>query len=251
MSDDVKTAAVEGANTAADGAQSAYGKVSSVDAGDVKTAAVEGANTAADGAQSAYERASDYIKNPETQAIIGEGFGKLDKAYSMTVNDAKEGIMIASGMASAGCMALIPLLRLEIFRDFTQIMGVVFGSAYVAAQGLMYGVVSAFGGAFNIVTLNLGAAFQTEQAAQIGFIIAIILGVISLVLYLAYFFQRRLFHGRRQVRRKQSRGRLLPSARRRLFGSLLRPSLCPCQHIPVCQVVAQVLLRSRLVQYQI
>ena len=152
-------------------------------AGQASDAAADGAQAAADGAQAAYGAASDFITNPDTQALIGEGFGELDKAYSMSVTEAKEGMMIASGLASAGCLAIIPLLRVEIFRDFSQLMGVVFGSAYSGAEGLMYATVSAFGGVFNIFTLNLGTAFQTETAAIIGFLIAFVLGMLSILLY--------------------------------------------------------------------
>ena len=59
----------------------------------------QASDAAADGAQAAYGAASDFINNPETQALIGEGFGELDKAYSMSVTEAKEGMMIASGLA--------------------------------------------------------------------------------------------------------------------------------------------------------
>ena len=144
---------------------------------------VRAEDVAADGAQTAYGAASDFINNPETQAFIGEGFGELDKAYTMSVTEAKEGIMIASGLPSDRCLAIIPLLRIEIFRDFSQLMGVVFGSAYSGAEGLMHATVSAFGGAFNIFTLNLGTAFQTETAAIIGFLIAFVLGMLSILLY--------------------------------------------------------------------
>ena len=205
----------------------------------------QASDAAADGAQAAYGAASDFINNPETQAIIGEGFGELDKAYSMSVTEAKEGMMIASGLASAGCLAIIPLLRIEIFRDFSQLMGVVFGSAYSGAEGLMYATVSAFGGAFNIFTLNLGTAFQTETAATIGFIIVFVLGILSILLYVwLVSFSGVANMAEDEVRMGNEAEDFVDIAKRKkktVFVATQTITLSVSAYLPVCQSVAQVM----------
>lgn len=205
----------------------------------------EAADVVGEAAGEAAGTVSVAIHNPETAELIGAGFGELDKAYTMSVSGAKEGIMIASGMASAGCLALIPMLRVEIFRDFGQIAGVMFGSAYGDAKGFMYATMSIFGGVFNVMTVNLGAALQTEAAAFIGFLIVFIAGAVCVGLYIWLVAGSGVTEMAEDEVREGNEA--IPFAdiakekKKTVFLATATITLSASAYLPVCQACAQIL----------
>ena len=211
-------------------------------AGDVLEA---GGDAAADAASAVAGAVGDVINNPETAQLIGAGFGELDKAYSLSVNEAKNGIMIASGLASAGCLALIPMLRVEIFRDFGQIAGVMFGSAYSEAEGFMKTTMSIFGGIFNVMTVNLGAALQTDTAAYIGFMVVFIAGALCIALYIWLLCMSGVHKMAADEVREGNEA--IPFAdiardkKKTVFLATTTITLSISAYLPVCQACAQIL----------
>jgi hypothetical protein len=211
--------------------------------------AAEAAGEVAEGAGEAGAKAASAVKaaisNPETAELIGAGFGELDKAYKMSVTEAKQGIMIASGLASAGCLALIPMLRVEIFRDFGQLAGVMFGSAYKDAEGFMLATTSIFGGIFNVMTVNLGAALQTEAAAFIGFLVVFIVGAVCVGLYVWLITGSGVTKMAEDEVREGNEAipfaEIAKTKKNTVFVATTTITLSASAYLPVCQACAQIL----------
>ncbi len=137
----------------------------------------DGLETIGDGIEAAYN-------SKEAQAILAGGFGAIEDAYAMSADEAKELLNSAAGLAGAGWAGIHALLRLEIIRDFGQIVGSVFSSVYRGAEGAMKAVVDFFGSLFAFVTLNLTAFSESKEAAYAGIIIAIILAILAAAAYI-------------------------------------------------------------------
>ena len=71
-------------------------------------------------------------------------------------------------MSVDACEKIIPLLRFEIFRDFSQIIGVIFAGCYIDVSGPMAAAKGFFGGIASLITIDFGTAFQSEEAVLVG-----------------------------------------------------------------------------------
>jgi len=90
----------------------------------------------------------------------------------MDMMEAKNSFMKAAGFATQGCSDLIPLLKLEIFRDFSQIISLVFANAIFSLSGAMYEAKKWLGGIFSSIALDLGEAFRSDAAVKIAVVVA-------------------------------------------------------------------------------
>jgi hypothetical protein len=130
------------------------------------------------------EGIADAYNSKEAQAILAGGFGLIEEAYTMSADKAQEALRAAAGLAAVGCASVEAFLRMEIIRDFAQIVGSVFATAYVKAGGALKAVARSFGSLFNLVTLNLGAALNSPEAAVAGIVIAILLALCAVASYI-------------------------------------------------------------------
>lgn len=94
-----------------------------------------------------------------------------------------------------GCGAICPLLKVEIFRDFAQMVGLFFSSLYndttiwfANAGPWITGVADTLGKVFNMVALDLYAIVASERFQQIAIVVACVLAVVVwiAVLWLLY-----------------------------------------------------------------
>jgi len=106
------------------------------------------------------------------------GFAKMDML------EAKSQMMKIAGFATESCTDIIPLLKLEIFRDFSQIISLVFANAIFSLEGTMYAAKKWLGGLFSSIALDLGEAFRSENAVKI----AVAVGLMLIILVLSSFF---------------------------------------------------------------
>ena len=86
-----------------------------------------------------------------------------------------------NGMGADACEKVLPLLRFEIFRDFSQIIGVIFAGCFIDVSGPMKAAKDFFGGMASLITIDFGTAFQSDDAVVAGVIIAITLGVLTIL----------------------------------------------------------------------
>ena len=102
------------------------GAASQVDVGAIGSSVAGAANIVADGAVDLASQfgvaAGDLIDSEGVQKILGTGFGLVDEAFKVDMGQVKDAILNAMGIAMSGCLAVLPVLRLEIFRDFNQIL---------------------------------------------------------------------------------------------------------------------------------
>lgn len=116
--------------------------------------------------------------------VLGDGFGKLDASYIADMGKAKKEIMAIAGIASKGCLAVLPLLRLEIFRDFSQIVSLFFANSYSDVSGLLKGAKNFFGGISNFLTFDYAAALQSPSAIRVGIFVMIIIAILLIFGYI-------------------------------------------------------------------
>jgi len=119
-------------------------------------------------------------KSGEVISSTGEiiGFAKMDML------EAKNQMAKLAGFATETCTDVIPLLKLEIFRDFSQIISVVFANAIFNLEGIMYDAKKWLGGLFAAIALDLGEAFRSDTAVKIAVAVALVL----IFVVLAAFF---------------------------------------------------------------
>ena len=118
------------------------------------------------------------------ESIASVDFGEIGDMYKSDLMSAKEDLMRITGMAADACAKVLPLLRLEIFRDFSQIMSVVFGAAYTTVTGLMKDAKKWLGGIASIIAIDLGEAFRSDTAVLIGVILAIAFAFLTLASFI-------------------------------------------------------------------
>jgi hypothetical protein len=169
--------------------------VNSKEAKDLASAASKGVNIVADNASKGFDTVTNSkefkdIANTagsvisDVTNVLGDGFGKLDSSYIADMSKAKKEVMAIAGIASKGCLAVIPLLRLEIFRDFSQIVSLFFANSYSEVSGLLKGAKNFFGGIANFLTFDYAAALQSPSAIRIGIIVLIIIAILLIFGYL-------------------------------------------------------------------
>jgi hypothetical protein len=155
-------------------------------AGVVAEGAEKGAELAGQAASTAWKAAPGVAE--DTAKILSEGFGVVEPAFSMGADEAKKAFNAAAGLASAGCMALVPLLRVEIFRDFSQVMGVVFASAFRGAEGAAAAAANSFGRVYSFFALDFANAMRSKEAVIFGIVLVVILAVACIIGYLWMVF---------------------------------------------------------------
>ena len=111
-------------------------------------------------------------------------FQNIAGLYKSDMLSAKDDIMRIGGMASETCSKIVPLLRLEIFRDFSQIISVVFANVYTEVFGFMEDARKWFGGIASTIAVNLSEAFRSETALLIGVILAIVCTVATVFMFI-------------------------------------------------------------------
>ncbi len=177
-------AAANAAGQAADAANAAANSDEAKAAADM---AAKGASAAAKGASAAAAAAPGIAA--DTAKIVGEGFGVVEDVYSMSVDEASEKMKIVSGLLQAGCAALIPLIRVEILRDFMQMMSVVFSTCFRGAKGAAFATYAFFGSLCNIVAINFGAIAGSKEAEIFGIVIVVVIALMCLggYVWMIYF----------------------------------------------------------------
>ena len=176
----------QGASAAGDAASQGAaiaGDAASQGAAIAGEAAAQGADLAVKGGKAISGAAVAAYNSEGCQQIIGAGFGALDEAYKMNPEDAKGKLRQAAGLAAGSYGACVNFMRIDIFRDYLQIVGTVFANSYAQATGALFAAYAFFGGIANIVTLNLGAAFHSEEASIAGFVIAFLLALAAFFAY--------------------------------------------------------------------
>jgi hypothetical protein len=119
--------------------------------------------------------------------IMGAGFGALDQAYKLELSAAQEQVANIAGAATIGCMSLLPLLRIEIFNNFFQILGLFFATAYTTIKDSIpaFGFLNdTFGRISNIVQIDLGGFFRSDVAVTIGMVIILVGAFICFLFYI-------------------------------------------------------------------
>ena len=74
--------------------------------------------------------AENIYNSPEVQNVIGEGFEHLDEAWTQSRKVMDLAMKALAGITTGGCAAVCPLLRIEIFRDFSQSTSLFFANMY-------------------------------------------------------------------------------------------------------------------------
>ena len=79
--------------------------------------------------------------------MIGEGFEHLDEAWTQSRKVMDLAMKALAGITTGGCAAICPLLRIEIFRDFSQSTSLFFSNMYndIAASPILAWVKTLFG----------------------------------------------------------------------------------------------------------
>ena len=187
-----KDGAVAGANAAGQAADALEAAANSNEAQAAADMAAKGASAAAVGASSVVAAAPGIAV--DTAEILGDGFGAVEDVYSMSIDEASEGIKAASGLLQAGCVALIPLIRVEILRDFLQMMSVVFSTCFSQAVGAAYATYAFFGSLCNIVAVNFGSIANSEEAEVVGIVVIVIVALICMLGYIWMIFLSDIAH---------------------------------------------------------
>eukprot|EP00928_Gymnodinium_smaydae_P028081 TRINITY_DN21514_c0_g5_i2.p1 TRINITY_DN21514_c0_g5~~TRINITY_DN21514_c0_g5_i2.p1 ORF type:complete len:1391 (-),score=224.97 TRINITY_DN21514_c0_g5_i2:203-4252(-) len=140
-------------------------------------------------AANAARAARDAFSADGFQDVLREGFGVLDEAYTMSSTALDEAMKVVQGIPADGCGACIPLLRLEIARDFMQTLGIIFANLFdnVAGSALIDGLKLVWGNMFNVVNLdffsvNVDVAFACT-------IVSITLGCLGIFAWFWLVFQ--------------------------------------------------------------
>jgi len=69
----------------------------------------------------------------------------LDEAYTISMAELSKLLKVAQGIDVASCGALCPLLKIEIFRDFMQVVGLFFSQLYAGITVGLGGIAAYFG----------------------------------------------------------------------------------------------------------
>lgn len=91
--------------------------------------------------------AENIYNSPEVQNMIGEGFEHLDEAWTQSRKVMDLAMKALAGITTGGCAAVCPLLRIEIFRDFSQSTSLFFSNMYqeIASSPILAWVKTLFG----------------------------------------------------------------------------------------------------------
>jgi len=137
----------------------------------------------ADAARSTANFVGDGI-NTIGETVGSIDFGEISDIYKTDLMAAKDDLLRITGMAADACAKVLPLLRLEIFRDFSQIMSVVFGASYKIVSGIMSDAKKWLGGLASVIAIDLGEAFRSDTAVKVGVILAIIFAFLTLFMFI-------------------------------------------------------------------
>lgn len=208
------------------------------------------------GAKSFGNAAQKAYNSEEAQAILGAGFGAIEEAYSMSAEEAKNAMKAASGLMVAGCASMSGLLRMEIVRDFFQILGSVVNSAFEGASGVFKACAAFFGTIGNIICVNLGAAFRSEEAAVAGFALAVILVTVAIFSYLWLIFASGVMNMQgdslRGGKEHKSFAEIAEEKKKTLYWAEKIILLCLTVYLPIGTYICQVIFcdkTSFVVQY--
>ena len=140
-----------------------------------------------DGFQGGVKVVGDIYNSREVQDIIGESFEEIEDAFSQSRESLENAMKALAGISVGGCAASCPLLQLEIFRDFAQMISLFFTNLYhdVATSPWLQSAKAFFGGIANFIAIDLAAALQSEEAVMIGLIV--LLSAISIA-YICYIW---------------------------------------------------------------
>ena len=111
-------------------------------------------------------------------------FNNFADKYKADIMETREQILRISGISIDACTKLLPLLRLEIFRDFSQIISVVFASVYIDVSGAMRTASRWLGAIASSIAIDFGQAFRSPAAIQAGVIIALVCAVLTLLMFI-------------------------------------------------------------------
>lgn len=121
---------------------------------------------------------------------MSESFEHVADFAKVDMMQARGEIMKLGGLAVDTCEQVIPLLKVEIFRDFAQIISVVFASCYFEdIKGYMYDAKRWFGGITSSISIDFGTAFSSDEAVLYGVITIAVLAVITIFLFLWVVFK--------------------------------------------------------------
>ena len=111
------------------------------------------------------EHASEAVNLIQDNAVDAfASIGEISSLYTSDMIEAKEEMMKVAGLLSDSCEQIIPLLKLEIFRDFSQIISVVFASVFVEVSGFMKDAKDTLGAIASSIAIDLGEAFRSFSA---------------------------------------------------------------------------------------
>ena len=161
-----------------------------------RVVATEAAAHASELANDARVAAENIYNSPEVQNIIGEGFEHLDEAWTQSRKVMDIAMKALAGITTGGCAAVCPLLRVEIFRDFSQSTSLFFSNMYkdISSSPILAWAKGAFGFLYNLVAIDIPNALQSKEAVQIGIILLISCAVAAYLSYIWFIFSASQVH---------------------------------------------------------
>lgn len=214
-----------------------------------------GAVTAAAGAAGAAAGAAadaavpvlqDIYDNSEVEKIMGEGFATLDETFTMSMDDLRDAMQELQGLGGEACAKVCSigkmLLRVEIFRDFMQTMGVLMNNLFVGMQGFVSWAVDLWGKVFGFITGDLYALVHTEEFKRITIIVAVVLAIVCIILYFYLWCNLSTSNAMREGHEATAAWRVRAKESKystKAIGGIL--FLCTSAHLPVARTCIEIL----------
>lgn len=128
--------------------------------------------------------------SPEVKGIIGDGFEEMSDTFKEGRQATTRAMNALAGVTVGSCAAICPLLRLEIFRDFSQTTSLFISGLYdgIRRTGILNFAKGLFGLVYNAVAIDISAALQSPDAIAIGLMILGVCAAISYAFYVWFCF---------------------------------------------------------------
>eukprot|EP00329_Picozoa_sp_Boothbay-MS584-11_P004646 46833_4 len=153
--------------------------------GDLVDLAGDIAGAAADGAVRTFDETVDIFTSPEVQNMIQDFGGGIEQGYAVSAEELAQAMRALAGFAATGCASCGVLgalgedmLKLEIFRDAYQCLGLFFADMMRWDYGGTVAVVkNRFGRIANVIALDFMEVFDSPGFVTVTIIVALIMAV--------------------------------------------------------------------------
>ncbi|CAD7955279.1 unnamed protein product [Amoebophrya sp. A120] len=119
--------------------------------------------------------------------IAAKGFGELGDVYKVARSEVTDAINALAGATVTGCAACMDLIKLEIFRDVFQALGLFFSKLFAGlSEGAGAVGAAIWGFVGNLIAIDWGAMIPVETLIIIGIVLLVIVAVLVVISF-AYF----------------------------------------------------------------